>query len=288
MKFSKIKLPFLNSFAVGLFCLIIGIGLGIAVVTVPVLAKFTLPKIAFLVNKISRNSAQNITKIDSLSDKKQKLETTYKEIGEAESKQDWAKLYSFVNPSDKSWLSLSDFILIAKSYKKTFSTEYVVRSINVEDNKGLVDRTVIQCATKECVGKDRNEESGIKEFVYLNDQWYQISTKAPSERAVKDAAYMYANSGDATKKKLADKYNGGVDDTTKIIHIWSIVLENNPELMAYDEALIDKQKANNSRPIVNVDPPTVIQQPASVIQQPNYPRNCTSSTIGNYTYTNCY
>ena len=245
-------------------------------------------KLPSLPSSILNKPAQQVTS-ENTNEKKQELEKFYKEFTEIESKQDWDKLYDFVNPADKSWFSKNDLALIMEG-SKPFSIQYIVKSINVEGDKGLIDRAVISCLTKGCSGKDKKEESSVKEFEYLNGQWYQQPTKAPTERATKDAAYMYANSDASTKKKLANRYGGGIDEPTKIIHIWSIVLENNPDLMAYDEALIEKHKVEASRPIVNVDAPEV-NIPAQNYLTPYTPSksiNCSSNTIGSYTYTNCY
>jgi len=55
---------------------------------------------------------------------------------------------------------------------------------------------------------------------------------------------------------------------------------------------VEQDKLDRSRPIYNQQPAQIIQQPAPIINQPapqqTFPRNCTSNTIGNYTYTNCY
>lgn len=283
----KINKKLFKNVAVVTGLLGLGTFIGVLITTTPSLAKFTLPKIAYLKNLVSPQTISQNVEVDSTDEKKQELEAFYKELTEAESKGDYEKLYSTINPSDKKWFSFEDMILIHEG-NKPVSIEYIVHSISVLNDTGSVDRTVIACSTKECVGNDRKEQRGIKEFVYINKQWYQQPQKEPSEKARQLAAYMYTNSNNQTRKKLADKYAGGVDDYIKIIRTWSIVLENNPELMAYDEALVEKHKAESSKPNVYVEAPDVIQQPAPVIQQQTYPRNCTSTTIGNYTYTNCY
>lgn len=265
----------------------LGVFMGILLTTTPSLAKFTLPKIAYLKGLVSTQADKQNEVIDTSAEKRQKLEAFYKDLTEAESKSDYEKLFSTFNPSDKKWFSYEDMVLIHEG-SKPVSIEYIVHSISVLDDVGSVDRTVITCSTKECAGNDRNEQRGIKEFIFIDEQWYQQPQKEPSEKARQLAAYMYTNSDSQTKSKLAKKYAGGIDDYIKIIRTWSIVLENNPELMAYDEALVEKHKTESSKPNVYVEAPDVVQQPAPIIQQQTYPKNCTSTTIGNYTYTNCY
>lgn len=257
---------------------LLGISFGIAITRTPLLVQEITAK---------RLQHQSVIVVDKIEEKKQSLENFFRELTEAESKQDWEKLYSTVNPKDKKWFSIDDMTTIYKG-KKVTSSEYVVHSIDISGDSGFIDRTMISCFLEKCEGKDREEQRRIIEFVHLDSSWYQQSKKEPSEKARQLAAYMYTNSGTKVKNELIGRYGGDVDDYRKIIRLWSIVLENDPELMAYDEAIVEKHKAENSRSNVYVDSPDVIQQP--VAQQPSFNNrlDCTSNTIGNYTYTNCY
>jgi hypothetical protein len=268
-----------NNF-LGLLLITIGIGIGIGITSsFSQLAGLTLLK------SQSKPAAESV--IDQTEMKKKALESFYKEFTEAENNEDWGKLYSTINPNDKKWLSIEDFTLMNKGVKPA-SIEYIVHNMSVSENTGSVDRTVITCVTTECSGEDNKEQRGVKEFVYIDNQWYQQARKEPSEKARQLTAYMYANSSAQKQKELANRYGGGINQSTRIIRTWSIVLENNPELMAYDEALVEKHKAESSRPNVYVDSPDIVQQP--IVQQPTFNNrlNCTSNSVGSYTYTNCY
>lgn len=266
----------------GAFHLLVGVAIGVGITTV-------YPQIAVMVKSQSQIKPAIVNVVDQTEVKKKALESFYQGLTEAESKEDFEKLYSIINPEDKKWFTIEDMTLIYKSSKPS-SIEYVVHGMSVSGDLGSVDRTVNTCATEKCSGEDRKEQRGIKEFVYINNQWYQKAIKKPSDNARQLAAYMYANSGSQKQKELADRYGGGVNQSTTIIRTWSIILENDPELMAYDEALVEKHKVASSKQDIYVESPDIIQQPAQpqIIQQQPRSLNCSSNTIGNYTYTNCY
>lgn len=265
----------------GALLLLIGVAIGVGITT-------AYPQISTMVKSQSQIKPAIENVVDQTEVKKKTLESFYQGLTEAESKEDFEKLYSTVNPENKKWFTIEDMTLIYKGGKPA-SIEYVVHGMTVSGDSGSVDRTVITCATKECTGEDKKEQRGIKEFVYINDQWYQQARKEPSEKARQLAAYMYANSSNQKQKELANRYGGGVNQSTRIIRTWSIILENDPELMAYDEALVEKHKVESNKQDIYVESPDIIQQPAQpqIIQQPRS-LNCTSNKIGNYTYTNCY
>lgn len=101
MKFTKINLPTPNRLMIGLMLLIVGVALGIGMTTVPILSNFTLPKLAFLANKISQRPPQQAITIDVSAGKKQKLESFYNEIAKAQEKQDWSRIYDLTPQSLK-------------------------------------------------------------------------------------------------------------------------------------------------------------------------------------------
>lgn len=270
----------------GAFLLLAGVAIGVGITTV-------YPQIAVMVKSQSQIKPAIVNVVDKAVARKQALEKLSRELTEAESKDDWQKLYTVVNPVDKKWLSIEDMTLLYKKDKYSIvSTEVIVHGISVSGDVGNVDNTVITCKTKECTGKDKLEKRNNDEYVYLDGQWFQQSIKEPSEKARKLAAYIYAEykTREKDRKMLSDKYGGGEDDLRKIIKTIATMLENDPEYFAYTEAWVEKNKAEASRPNVYVDSPDIIQQPVVQQQQPSFNNrvNCTSNTIGDYTYTNCY
>lgn len=269
----------------GLLLLTIGIAIGIGITT-------SFPQIAGITKLKSQLKPAVEKVVDQTEVKKQALEKLFRELTEAESKDDWQKLYIVVNPTDKKWFSMDDMILQYKKDKYSIvSTEVIVHGVSVSSDTGDVDNTVIRCKTKECTGKNKVEKRSNDQFVYEDGKWYQKSLKEPSDKARQLTSYVYAeyqNRAD-DKKLLIEKYGGGKNDLRTIIRTMSIMLENDPEFFAYVETWVEKNKAEASRPNVYVDSPDVIQQPV-VQQQPSFNNrlNCTSNSIGNYTYTNCY
>lgn len=269
----------------GALLLLVGIAIGVGITT-------AYPQIATIVKSQSQLKPVVENVVDQTEVKKQALETLYRELTEAESKDDWQKLYSVVNPVDKKWFSIDDMTLQYKKDKyEIVSTEVVVHGVSVSSDTGSVDNTVIRCKTKECTGKDKLEKRNNDQFVYVDGQWYQQSIKEPTDKARQLTSYIYAEYQKRAddKKLLIEKYGGGKDDLRTIIRTMSIMLENDPEFFAYTETFVEKLKTESSRPNVYVDSPDIIQQPA-VQQQPSFNNriNCSSNTIGNYTYTNCY
>lgn len=101
----------------------------------------------------------------------------------------------------------------------------------------------------------------------------------PSERALKLVAYFYLNTNEETQKRMVDEYSGGSGIPTDAIKNFAIYLDKDASKLAILEAAVEqdrvqKAKTNSTSPIV--------------LPQQTFPKNCTSNTIGSYTYTNCY
>lgn len=110
--------------------------------------------------------------IDEDGSKRNSLEETYKKIMELDRSNDPAGIYEYLLPSEKSKISLEEFIRKAPS-KKPLSVEFTIHSIEIRGDRGLVERTRIACYSSECTGKDRSESKLKKEYFYVNGKWYQ-------------------------------------------------------------------------------------------------------------------
>lgn len=73
--------------------------------------------------------------------------------------------------------------------------------------------------------------------------------------------------------------------TEKIVAV-ALVLDTNTTNLAVLETNMEMEKAKENTPVINYQQPIYVTQP--VIQQQTYPKNCSTKTIGDYTYTNCY
>lgn len=104
----------------------------------------------------------------------------------------------------------------------------------------------------------------------------------PSDRALKVAGSIYALYTDEEWRiKIREK--AGIsksDENTEIIQL-GLWLDKNQGYLAKVEAAVEGYRLQQSRAQIYVPPPLPVQNNLQ-------PLNCTSNTIGSYTYTNCY
>ena len=229
--------------------------------------------------------------IDIVEVKKQELTKFYNDISTAQENQDWSTIYDLAVPKFvKDNISKDQFITNQKmsaNKDKIVSQNTIVNSVVVNGDDGIVDRTIVTCKTQECTGNNRKVDNAKKQYVYVNGKW-QMPDPKPSEKALTASSYIYMNVSATDQKKFISDYGYGSNSTTFAINNFALFLDQYPDNLAITEAWIDKNKAERSRPVVNYQPPAINYQPPAIIQQPQNPINCTSNTIGNYTYTNCF
>lgn len=106
-----------------------------------------------------------------------------------------------------------------------------------------------------------------------------------SEKSLKIAAFITLEAKEADMKKLKERI--GLDqktDNRQFILSYAKYLDENPEVFALNEALMEKIMAQRNAPVINNPAPIVNNNPAPV----NNSLRCTSNKLGDYTYTNCY
>lgn len=113
-----------------------------------------------------------------------------------------------------------------------------------------------------------------------NDWIPNTKSNTPSERALKVASLFYTYSNEKQRNETVKTYSGKNGYLPEAIKNMALFLDEEPEKIILAEAVFEKIARNESRP--NITLPSV-QQPSV-----NFPKNCTSNTIGDYTYTNCY
>jgi hypothetical protein len=114
-----------------------------------------------------------------------------------------------------------------------------------------------------------------------------IVYKGPSERALKAVNYAYEDQTGSNKDILILKsFGNGSTNIQYALRNWAIYLDNNLQELIRVETLIEKSKAEHSRPIYNEQPAQIIQQ--QMPAQQNNSVHCTSQSVGGSTYTNCY
>lgn len=122
-------------------------------------------------------------------------------------------------------------------------------------------------------------------------------SKQPSEKALKLAAYIYTNSSREYQKKYEGKFasqSAVMDKTTNTIRGMAMIMNADPARMASAEAWVEKHKAEASKPNFYVESPDInvplqtYTTPYTTPYTPPKSVNCTSNSIGDYTYTNCF
>jgi len=123
--------------------------------------------------------------------------------------------------------------------------------------------------------KEEKEKIAIEEIAKKETKIKEVQ---PSERALKAVAYALGSASKTQLKEFIEKFGNGTNDKYVAMRNMALSLDQKPEMLADIENLIGKPEQS----VINV------QQPSIQLQQPDYPKNCTSNTIGTYTYTNCF
>lgn len=141
------------------------------------------------------------------------------------------------------------------------------------------------------VSSNQNIPSGIASFLKLQSSPSPAITTpsptpeiGPSEKALKIASFAMVRVSESKKKELKQRYSVKNMSDTDFIRFWALEMDKDSALLAKNEALMEKTIARESQPIVNVEAPNVNVES----QSPNYPKHCSSSKIGQFTYTDCY
>jgi len=108
-----------------------------------------------------------------------------------------------------------------------------------------------------------------------NEPATYTTNQSPSSKALQVAAAVFTNLSPSDQEKILKEQNWS--SATEAINQAAIVLDNNPAELARVEATLNNFKAGSNN----------TNNQAPIIQQ-TYPKHCTSNTIGDYTYTNCY
>ena len=158
-----------------------------------------------------------------------------------------------------------------------------------DSNKKLNTTTQNQLNTLNTTGiaptikvKKTASERALKAVTYA---WFDVSKK---EQQVFISEFTKDMEFSKEKEWVFDKdVNDWVSVESYVLNKWALRLDENLSELVRIETLIDKAKAESSRPIINNESSS--KQPIEVkVESPRTPVNCSTNTIGNYTYTNCY
>ncbi len=260
----------------------------------------------------SNPSIQLLKPNNEVEGKKQALAKYYEEFSTAYDKQDWPTVYRFEPASIRENLTEAQYVAynskrirIKLADNRTGSigeeefdpslmtrldqdsSKTIVNSIEVSGNSGTVNRTRVTCLTKDCLGENRKENNAQLSFVYVNGNWQKPDSQ-PSERALKAVYYVFNDINEKAQTDLLIKFSYGSNNYKFALSNWALYLDENMEELVSLETLIEKSKVESTKPVYIQTPAQIIQQEAPVVQQQTFPKSCTSSTLGTYTYTNCY
>ena len=104
--------------------------------------------------------------------KRVQLISFYSNLTSYEKSFNYEGIYELLTPDYRRNLPLKNFLVQRSQASKPFNQEFKVHSYKIDGNKGLVDRTLIICNNTDCTGMSRHESRTIKEYLYLNWQWY--------------------------------------------------------------------------------------------------------------------
>lgn len=130
--------------------------------------------------------------------------------------------------------------------------------------------------------KKTASERALKAVTYA---WFDVSKK---DQQVFISEFTKDMEFSKEKELVFDKDVGDwVSVESYVLNKWALRLDENLSELVRLETLIEKDKAESSRPIINNESSS--KQPIEVkVESPRNPVNCSTNTIGNYTYTNCY
>lgn len=103
----------------------------------------------------------------------------------------------------------------------------------------------------------------------------------PSDRALKVAAFFVVRSNETEKNEVKKKAGNENMTDSGLIRYMASILDQDPAKLAQAEADMEKVATQEKQPVYN-------EVQAAPVQERSSPRNCTSHTIGEFTYTNCY
>lgn len=136
----------------------------------------------------------------------------YKNLTFLEINYDWASIYDLFSKEKMSSISKQKFIYQQNQYEKPVSKQYLVHSYSVINNKGIIDRTLIECYSSDCVGEDRYESRAEKLFIYENGNWRIPLASFFSAYCLKDAPYKIHPEFERALSIISQRYSFNTSD----------------------------------------------------------------------------
>lgn len=113
--------------------------------------------------------------------KEKTLKKFYENLVEAEKNSDVKAIYDALTYEQRRIMPLEELIKEKDADRKPISMDFTIHSYKVDDDRGLIDRTLIACFTEDCTNEDRFEQRAVKEYLYINGKWYVPSENDTNE-----------------------------------------------------------------------------------------------------------
>lgn len=108
--------------------------------------------------------------------KKNALEETYRQIFQYEKKYDYAALYDYLTPTEKTLKTKEEFVQARRSNNDVYDTETIsINNIIIHEDIGIVDGTISYCRIKNCADSDRITFRSKRRYSYIDGKWYHNS-----------------------------------------------------------------------------------------------------------------
>ncbi len=152
--------------------------------------------------------------------KKNAMEETYNQIIQYEKNYDYAALYDYLTPTEKTLKTRGEYVQY-RNNGKAYNIKVVVNSIIVHENIGVVDITGSSCGiVKNCANSERTSYRSKRQFLYINEKWYhdlddnlycgrfeKYSMPEEFNRAVSLIIQRMMQSGNNTVKSITNIHN---------------------------------------------------------------------------------
>jgi hypothetical protein len=140
-----------------------------AAVIVILLCLVAFPNLTMNAKSLLRNPLAIISPNEA---KKSELIDTYNKISQFEVANDYAALYEFLTPNEKSQITLSDYVQQRSDEEDIYNLLYLAIDAKVHGEIGIITRTVSYCEVEGCNDSERKLNTSKKKYEYINGNWY--------------------------------------------------------------------------------------------------------------------
>lgn len=208
------------------------------------------------------------------------LNTIVQSMIEGIEAKNWRVLYDSRSEEYRNNVTPEQFDLRYK-YDTFYSIKPSNPTITINDNIGTIYFEITACKDATCSESSTTNYHVAREYIYENGEW-SVYERKPTQEALDCSASLYTIYGES---EFLSYFGGGSKSVSFALKECANILDMLPERLALCKAQVEKYKADSSRPIINYESPDI------KYEAPSYSDTnvrCTTRTVGNYSYTNCY